>query len=405
MKEIILGNKSKKPLSLDIQREYIRYHNIVDSHELPEDVLLIQSERLFLKKTGSDKKKKLLYMLAHSGTKQAYKLLLKYLKKPDKQLQKWVELCLQECAAHLGGELLDQEETFMVMSGAGGDGQRLRYYFIFSSAKSQRLTAAQKMVIKKSSKVTDKNLKGKTEGLYRILYPYFDSKFIFDSFSCRRNKGTHRAINRFREYSRKVSRNHTQTVWVLRCDIKKFFANIDHSVLINILKRQIEDEDVIWLLTRIIQSFHTKEKSKAGLPLGNLTSQLLVNVYMNEFDHYLKRELKIKYCARYADDFVILHESKKYLETILPKISVFLQSRLKLSLHPNKVFIKTLASGIDFLGWIHFPHHRIPRTSTKRRMFRKIKENHSDATMASYIGLLSHGDTYGLSKKIQDQSD
>lgn len=108
-------------------------------------------------------KKKLLYLLAHNGSSKAYEVLKKYLKEQDTQLKAWAELCLQECAGHLGAEMLDQEETFMVMSGVGGDGHRLRYYFIFSSVKSKPFTVAQKGIIKKSVKVIDKKLKGKTE--------------------------------------------------------------------------------------------------------------------------------------------------------------------------------------------------------------------------------------------------
>jgi len=232
--------------------------------------------------------------------------------------------------------------------------------------------------------------------IYRILYPNFDPKFIFDSFSCRRKKGTHRAINRFREYCRKVSQNHTRTVWVLKCDIKKFFANIDHKILLEILSRQINDHNVIWLLNEVIDSFHTKDKPDVGLPLGNLTSQLLVNIYMNEFDHFLKRKLKITYCVRYADDFVIVNKNKNYLESLLPEISKFLETQLKLTPHPDKIFIKTLSSGVDFLGWIHFPFHRVPRTSTKRRMFKNLDKNRTKESLASYQGLLSHGNTYNL---------
>jgi hypothetical protein len=135
------------------------------------------------------------------------------------------------------------------------------------------------------------------------------------------------------------------------------------------------------------------------------SSQLLVNIYMNEFDHFLKRELKIQYCVRYADDFVILHESKEYLQKILPKISEFLESYLKLSLHPDKVFIKTIASGVDFLGWIHFPHHRVPRTSTKRRMLKNLARNPRPGSLASYQGLLSHGNTHKLQQKISIQQE
>ncbi len=237
--------------------------------------------------------------------------------------------------------------------------------------------------------------------LYRVLYPYFDPKFIFDSYSCRYDKGVHRAINRFREYARKVSKNHTRTAWVLKCDIRKFFASVDHETLIGVLKQHIKDADVIWLLREVVGSFHAKGCPGVGLPLGNLTSQLLVNIYMNEFDHFLKRELKVAYCIRYADDFVIFHEDKKYLENILPKISAFLETRLKLSLHLDKVFIKTAASGIDFLGWVHFPHHRVPRTFTKRRMLKKLAKTNNPRSKDSYLGLLSHGNTYALRKKIQ----
>ena len=236
--------------------------------------------------------------------------------------------------------------------------------------------------------------------IYRILYPYIDKKFIFDSYSCRNIKGTHRAINQFRKYAGKVSKNHKQTAWVLKCDIRKFFASIDHKILSEILSKKIKDKNTVLLLEKIIESFHTENKFGTGLPLGNLTSQLLVNIYMNEFDHFIKRELKTRYYIRYADDFVVIHQDRKYLDDILPKISIFLERILKLHLHPEKVSIKTFASGIDFLGWVHFPYYRIVRTSTKRRMFRNIDQNPKEESIISYLGFLSHGNTYGLRRKI-----
>ncbi len=236
--------------------------------------------------------------------------------------------------------------------------------------------------------------------IYRVLYPEFDRKFIYDSYSCRRGKGTHRAINRFREFARKVSRNHTRTVWVLQCDIRKFFANIDHEVLYRILERHTADEDLIWLLKEVVGSFHTDGRISVGLPLGNLTSQLLVNIYMNDFDHFMKRVVKAKCYIRYADDFVILHEDKGYLERLIPTVAEFLDTKLKLSLHPDKVFIKTLGAGIDFLGWVHFPKHRVLRTTTKRRMLGRVNSESSEAIAASYLGILNHGDTYRLQQKV-----
>ena len=237
--------------------------------------------------------------------------------------------------------------------------------------------------------------------IYRKLYPFFDRTFISDSYSCRINKGTHKAIQRFKKFSDKVSKNNTKTVWVLKGDIRKFFANIDHNILKSILQKYIQNENILWLLSQIIGSFNTKSRHGVGLPLGNLTSQILVNIYMNEFDQLVKHKLKVKYYIRYADDFVVLSDNKKYLENILVKMKEFLENNLNLQMHPDKVFIKTIYSGVDFLGWIHFPDHRILRTSTKRRMYKRIEEmERKIETIQSYLGLLSHGNTYKLRQKI-----
>jgi hypothetical protein len=139
---------------------------------------------------------------------------------------------------------------------------------------------------------------------------------------------------------------------------------------------------------------------KKGLPLGNLTSQLLVNIYMNEFDQYVKRELKVKHYIRYADDFVILSEDKDELISLLQYTVVFLREKLNLELHPDKVFIKTVASGVDFLGWVHFPRHRVLRTSTKRRMLKNFKNSPKEESRQSYLGLLKHGNTYKLKNRL-----
>lgn len=236
--------------------------------------------------------------------------------------------------------------------------------------------------------------------IYRILYPAFDKKFSFSSFSCRINKGTHKALRYFKDCYLRESKNHTKTVWVLKCDIKKFFANIDHRILIEILKKYIDDVNLIFLLSEIIESFNAGVHG-VGLPLGNLTSQLFVNIYMNEFDQYLKHDLKVKYYVRYCDDFVILSSDKDYLLRILSQVDFFLKNKLALNLHPNKVFIKTFSSGVDFLGWVHFSHYKVLRTSTKRRIFRRLTEtNFKEETKQSYLGLLRHGDTFKIRKSI-----
>jgi hypothetical protein len=177
---------------------------------------------------------------------------------------------------------------------------------------------------------------------------------------------------------------------------------VDQPILAEIIKKYITDKDIIALLSEIIGSFSSTQKGK-GLPLGNLTSQLLVNIYMNEFDQFVKHRLKARYYIRYADDFVFMSDDKAWLETILPQVSAFLEERLKLSLHPDKVFIKTIASGVDFLGWVHFPNHTVLRTVTKRRMFRGIRERDGKIeTVQSYLGFLQHGNAEKLTWQVQE---
>ena len=236
--------------------------------------------------------------------------------------------------------------------------------------------------------------------LYRKLYPFFDKTFISNSYSCRKYKGTHRAVRAFKRYIARAGRNDTKTVWGLKCDIKKFFASVDQRVLFEILQKRIQDANILRLAGLVVESFSSTVPGK-GLPLGNLTSQLLVNVYMNEFDQFMKHKLKAKYYIRYADDFVVLSGNKKELEQTLRYIVVFLRDKLKLRLHPNKVSISTIASGVDFLGWVHFPDHRVLRAMTKRRMFRVLADTPKLAQLVSYQGMLTHGNTHGLSETIE----
>lgn len=235
--------------------------------------------------------------------------------------------------------------------------------------------------------------------IYRVFYKKFDRKFIYDSYSCRNDKGTHRALNRFRVFSQKTSKNYTKIGWVLKCDVKKFFANIDHYILFRILNSCIKNKNTIWLLGKVVESFHIE--TGKGLPLGNLTSQLFANIYLNQLDQIIKHRLKVKYYIRYADDFVIFLTDKNQLTLFLRYIVRYLRKRLHLILHPNKIFLKTLASGVDFLGWVHFPNHRVLRTSTKRRMLRKLATNPKKEVTDSYLGLLKHGNTHKLENIIR----
>ena len=152
-----------------------------------------------------------------------------------------------------------------------------------------------------------------------------------------------------------------------------------------------------------------------GIPIGNLTSQLFANVYMNEFDQFVKHKLKVKHYCRYTDDFVIVSDERGYLEDLLPKIELFLNENLKLKLHPDKVSIRKYRQGADFLGYIVFPHHRLVRTKTKNRIFKNLKlrvqefktglisEKTLFQSLNSYLGVFSHANCYDLEQQLKNK--
>lgn len=254
--------------------------------------------------------------------------------------------------------------------------------------------------------------------IFAALNPIFEPGFIADSFSCRIGKGTHKGVERLMHMLRAVSRNGTRPCYALKCDVRKFFDTIDHEVLLEILGRRMNDADVIWLLQEIVRSFSTGQRDlfhARGVPIGNLTSQLFANVYMNEFDHFVKHALRVKYYARYTDDFVIVGNNLEELQKLIAPIEEFLQKRLRLGLHPDKIQIVKYSKGVDFLGYVQYPHHRLMREQSKRRMLRKLRhaevryrcgefdEARMHATLQSYLGALSHADAYRLSQTLKNR--
>lgn len=252
----------------------------------------------------------------------------------------------------------------------------------------------------------------------QVLERVFESTFYAHSYSCRRNRGTHKGVEAFIKIVRKASKNNSSSLFVLKCDIKKFFATIDHKILFGILSKKIKDKDFLWLLSNIISSFKSEytidPKEPKGMPIGNLTSQFFCNIYMNQFDKFIKDELKIKYYIRYADDFVVLSKNKEFLENLIPKLKKFFLENLKLTMHPDKIVIRDYYLGIDFLGYVIFPHFILPRTKTKKRIFRKLQKKVQlvktgeisieslNQSFESYLGYLSHADAYKLSQKLKN---
>lgn len=188
---------------------------------------------------------------------------------------------------------------------------------------------------------------------------------------------------------------------MLKCDIRKFFASIDYGVLLGLLRERIADAGLMRLLGEIIGSFSSGVPG-VGLPLGNLTSQLFANVYMDAFDQIVKHGLKVKQYIRYADDFVLLSHDRALLVSLLPRLRQILDGRLILTAHPDKIFLKTFASGVDFLGWVHFHDHRVLRAASERRMLRGSATNPTPESLQSRLGLLGHGNTRRLRAGLLD---
>ncbi|MBU1091296.1 reverse transcriptase/maturase family protein, partial [Patescibacteria group bacterium] len=253
--------------------------------------------------------------------------------------------------------------------------------------------------------------------IFVVLNPIFEPTFISNSFSCRVGKGTHKGLELLDKITKQVSGNNFKPCFVLKCDIKKFFETVDHNNLLNILCKRIKDKDVMCLLEEIIRSFKSEYSMTLhpkGLPIGNLTSQLFANIYLNEFDQFVKHSLKIKHYIRYTDDFVIASENKLFLEKLIKPIADFLGKKLLLKLHPKKVEIRKFIQGIDFLGYVIMPHHRSLRTKTKQRIFKKLNKRTVEykngiiskqtlkQSLRSYLGVLSHADTYRLGKELKN---
>lgn len=262
--------------------------------------------------------------------------------------------------------------------------------------------------------------------IYKQLYPFYDKTFIEDSYACRRGKGAHKAADRLQYWLRQVSRKPSEWYY-LKLDISKYFYRVDHLVLLDILSRRIKDQRLMQLLKRIINSEDTRFGLPAGIgpdecpeeqwlgdvgmPIGNLTSQLFANIYLNELDQLCKHELRLHYYIRYMDDVIILSDDKRELAKLKEVIEEFLKDFLHLDLN-KKTAIRPIWNGIDFVGFRIWATHRKLKKQTARRMIRNVKricENVAAGNMskeefervaASYNGVLHHCNSYGLRNKL-----
>lgn len=256
--------------------------------------------------------------------------------------------------------------------------------------------------------------------LVNILQPIFEPTFICDSFASIKKRGHHKALQRFDYFLRKVTRNGNKlkgirdnnyvSGYALKADIAKYFESVDHHILLKIIEEKIKDVHVLWLIHQILDYNSNSSVKGRGMPLGNYTSQFFANVYLNNFDYFVKHGLRAKYYLRYVDDFVILNNNREKLERYKRYIGEYLNT-LGLRLHPDKSSIIPLHQGITLLGFRVFYYYRLLKKNSIRQIEKNIeiwKQEYGEGLESDNIGArlhgwlahAEHGNTYNLRKRI-----
>jgi len=217
--------------------------------------------------------------------------------------------------------------------------------------------------------------------LYDFLVKIYDKTFIYDAWSCRVGKGLLGAIERTHTVE-------SQNSWIWKCDIRKFFDTVDQEILLKILSRRIKDTTSFNLLKEVIFSYRTLPGRDLGMPIGNLTSQIFANIYLNELDRFIKHELKVKAYVRYGDDFVVFARDFRRLKFIRNEVVLFLENELKLNINPKSDKIIKSTHGLKFSGITLWPNGR----TLSRRNLKRIKRRLNMRNISSYHGLIvKHG--------------
>lgn len=225
--------------------------------------------------------------------------------------------------------------------------------------------------------------------LCNLIDPIFNNTFYDYSYACRKGKGNHKAVKALK---RKLKNK--EAFYCLKADVSKYFDSVDLHILLKIIEKKIKDKRVLSLIKEILES------NDKGLPIGNLTSQLFANVYLNELDQFLKRELKIEYFFRYMDDFLILEKDKKKLFVIKNKIEDFLHQSLGLTFNKKVTRIFPIKTGIDFLGYIIFQDYTLLRKKTVLKMFKKLKKKTQKEALNAWRAYSKNTKSYGLENSL-----
>jgi len=282
--------------------------------------------------------------------------------------------------------------------------------------------------------------------IYNYISPIFEGTFINDSYSCRVGKGTHYGIKRIDHFIRSCSQNYSKDCFILKLDIQGYFMSINRRLLFHKVKQVLFSKlnhiefDLSLLLGLIEKTIFNdptkncvvkgkkrdwkglpKDKSlfttqqNCGLPIGNLTSQLFGNIYLNALDHFVKRNLKIKNYGRYVDDFILVHKNKKHLKSLIPIIRDYLSKELMLTLHERKIYLQHYSKGVKYLGSVIKPHRIYVANRTKGNFYENIQKQNEIvrdhkpteeekaqfiSSMNSYLGILQHYKTYRMRKRM-----
>ena len=255
--------------------------------------------------------------------------------------------------------------------------------------------------------------------LCNIIIPPIEKRFIQDSYANRKGYGTHRALKRCIQFAR-------SSTYVLQCDISKYFPSIDHQILKNQIRHYLKCQDTLWLIDKIIDNSNEQEpvtdffpgetestqlERRKGLPIGNLTSQFFCNVMLNQFDHFVKKQLKTKKYLRYVDDFALFSDDWNFLASAKQEIAAYLTT-LKLKIHPIKTQLFETKQGVNFLGFRVLPDRIRVRNDNLRRSRRRLKQRQDNyrygelsldkliQSLQSWEAHLNYGDTYRLRQAI-----
>jgi RNA-directed DNA polymerase len=282
--------------------------------------------------------------------------------------------------------------------------------------------------------------------IFNIISPIFEKVFINDTYSCRKGKGTHYGIHRIDHFIRSCSENYRRDCYILKLDIRGYFMSMNRKLLFEKIKSVLMDRWnnsdfdlflIIYLIEKTIFNDSTKNciiKGKksdwrglpetkslfhadpnCGLPIGNLTSQLFGNIYLSDFDHFVKRDLKIRYYGRYVDDFILVHQDREYLKSLIQKMREYLEEAVQLELHPKKIYLQHYSKGVKYLGAVIKPHRIYIAKRTKGNFYEAIEKQSRIArdhkptreeqeqfrsSMNSYLGIMKHYKTYNIRKRM-----